>query len=53
MRVSQAVLCEFVRLAQQQQVLGTEICCGGLPCSDIGEGLAGDGADECEEGVLP
>ena len=43
----------FVRLMQQQQVQGAEICCGGLLRGDAGEGSGGDGADVREEGVLP
>ena len=43
----------FVQLAQQQQVRGVEICCGGLLRGDAGGGSGGDGADAREEGVLP
>ena len=43
----------FVWLAQQQQVRGVEICCGGLLRGDAGGGSGGDGADVHEEGVLP
>ena len=43
----------FVQLTQQQQVQGVEICCGRLLRGDAGGGSGGDGADACEEGVLP
>ena len=43
----------FVGLAQQHQVQGVDICCGGLLHCDAGEGSGGDGADVREEGVLP
>ena len=48
--MSQAVLRGLVRLVQQQQVWGMEICHGGLPRGDIAKDLPGTGQTSARKG---